>query len=78
MIPQSKGPIFKKVLPDTVKLPISATSEKWQVGMRVNRSQVAYLAIVSVGGKRKVEYELGNIIAQMFPGFVMREDEFIN
>lgn len=78
VIPQSKGPIFKKVLPDTVKLPISATSEKWRVGMRVNRSQVAYLAIVSVGGKRKVEYELGNIIAQMFPGFVMREDEFIN
>ncbi|AMW30754.1 Hsp70 family protein [Arthrospira platensis] len=74
VVPQSKGQIFKKVLPDTVKLPRNVASEKWRVGMRVNRSQVAYLAIVSVGGKRKVEYELGNIIAQMFPGFVIRED----
>lgn len=74
VVPQSKGQIFKKVLPDTVKLPRNATSERWRVGMRVNRSQVAYLAIVSETGDSQIEYELGNIIAQMFPGFVIRED----
>ncbi|MEB3883896.1 Hsp70 family protein [Lyngbya sp. CCY1209] len=73
--PQSRGKLFKQVLPDIVKLPKTATSEKWRVGMRVNRSQVAYLAIASEEGNKAIEYELGNIIAKMFPGFVMIEED---
>ncbi|MBO3460159.1 Hsp70 family protein [Aetokthonos hydrillicola Thurmond2011] len=72
--PRSKGRKFKEVLPDMVKLPSYSPSNRWRVGMRVNRSQVAYLVIEEVHGNPKVEYELGNIIAKMFPGFFLFED----
>lgn len=71
--PQSKGRIFKEVLPDMVKLPSYSPVDQWRVGMRVNRSQVTYLVIEDIRGKKQVEYELGNVIANMFPGFVLIE-----
>lgn len=72
--PQSKGRIFKELLPDMVKLPSYSPNNQWRVGMRVNRSQVAYLVIEEIHDKKGVEYELGNVIAKMFPGFVLYED----
>ncbi len=72
--PQSKGRIFKEVLPDMVKLPSYSPEDKWRVGMKVDRSQVAYLVIEEVSSKKRVEYELGNVIAKMFPGFVLLEN----
>lgn len=56
-----------------VKLPSYSPVDQWRVGMRVNRSQVTYLVIEDVRGKKQVEYELGNVIANMFPGFVLIE-----
>lgn len=73
--PQSKGNFFKELLPDTVKLPDFSEHDQWRIGIRVNRSQVAYLVIEEARGKKRVEYELGNVIIKMFPGgFVLFED----
>lgn len=72
--PQSKGRVFKQVLPEIVKLPSYSPIDQWRVGMRVDRSQVTYLVIKDVRGVKQVEYELGNVIAKMFPGFVMIEN----
>ena len=72
--PQSKGRIFKEVLPEMVKLPSYSPDDRWRVGMKVDRSQVAYLVIEEFRGNKRVEYELGNVIAKMFPGFVLIED----
>lgn len=71
--PQSKGMTFKELLPDIVKLPSYSPNDQWRVGMRVDRSQIAYLVIEEVQGQKRVEYELGNVIANMFPGFVLIE-----
>jgi molecular chaperone DnaK len=76
--PQSRGKIFKEHLPNTVKLPQPSTDDKWRVGMRVNRSQVAYLVIEAVGKDKRTEYELGNVIAKMFPGFILFEEDDVN
>jgi len=71
--PQSKGTRFKDMLPDIIKLPSSSPNDQWRVGMRVDRSQICYLVIADMLGKKRVEYELGNAIAKMFPGFVLIE-----
>ncbi len=71
--PQSKGNRFKEMLPDLVKLPSHDPNDPWRVGMRVDRSQISYLVISDLLGKKRVEYELGNAIAKMFPGFVLIE-----
>ena len=71
--PQSKGIRFKEMLPDIVKLPSYDPNDGWRVGMRVDRSQISYLVISDIPGEKRVEYELGNAIAKMFPGFVLIE-----
>lgn len=71
--PQSKGTRFKEMLPDIVKLPSRDPNARWRVGMRVDRSQISYLVISDIPGEKRVEYELGNAIAKMFPGFVLIE-----
>ena len=76
--PQSRGKIFKEHLPNTVKLPLPSTDDQWRVGMRVNRSQVAYLVIEAIGKDKRTEYELGNVIAKMFPGFILFEEDDVN
>ncbi len=42
--------------------------------MKVNRSQIAYLVIEQVNTRKSVEYELGNMIAKLFPGYVFFEE----
>lgn len=71
--PQSKGIRFQELLPEMVKLPSYESDDQWRVGMRVDRSQIAYLVIEEIQGEKRVEYELGNAIANMFPGFVLIE-----
>ncbi|WP_159790301.1 Hsp70 family protein [Sodalinema gerasimenkoae] len=71
--PKSRGTPLKLELKDTVKLPQASSEDKWRVGMRVNRSHIAYLVVESVCGRKRGEYELGNIIAQLFPSFVLFE-----
>ena len=72
--PQSRGKRYKKSLSEPVKLPKYSQAARYRVGMRVNHSQVAYLVIEEVTSLERVEYELGNIISKMFPGFVLSED----
>jgi molecular chaperone DnaK len=71
--PNSQGTILKQDLNDSVQLPQASPEDKWRVGMRVNRSQIAYLVVESLCGRKHQEYELGNIIAKVFPGFVLFE-----
>ncbi|QIZ73144.1 Hsp70 family protein [Oxynema aestuarii] len=71
--PQGKGVLVEESLPEMVKLPSYSPEDKWRVGMRVDRSQIAYLTIEEVRGEKRVEYELGNVLAKMFPGFVLIE-----
>jgi molecular chaperone DnaK len=72
--PQSKGIRLKESLPDMVKLPSYESHDSWRVGMRVDRSQIAYLVIEDIPGEKRIEYELGNAIAKMFPGFVLIDE----
>jgi molecular chaperone DnaK len=69
--PQSQGTRFQESIPDTVKLPSYESDDLWRVGMRVDRSQIGYLVIEDLQGKKRVEYELGNAIANMFPGCIL-------
>ncbi|MGB8690880.1 MAG: Hsp70 family protein, partial [Microcoleus sp.] len=73
----SKGKKYQELMPQKIELPNYYTNAKYRVGMKVDRSQIAYLAIEEVTARKLVEYELGNILAKMFPGFVFfDEDEF--
>ncbi|NEP83628.1 MAG: Hsp70 family protein [Okeania sp. SIO3B3] len=72
---QSKGVKHQNSLADMVELPNYSPSAKYRVGMKVDRSQIAYLVIESQCGASKIEYELGNIISKMFPGHILRPDE---
>ena len=73
--PLSRGKRRKMNTPDRITLPNYSQQAKYWVGMRVNRSQVAYLVIEEVRSKKRVEYELGNIIGEMLPGFVLPKEE---
>jgi molecular chaperone DnaK len=42
--------------------------------MSVDRSQVAYLIIEEIHSKERIKYELGDLIAEMFPGFILRDN----
>ncbi|MBO3460160.1 Hsp70 family protein [Aetokthonos hydrillicola Thurmond2011] len=72
--PQSKGKRCKQRLSEVIQLPNFFSSARYRVGMRVNRSQVSYLVIEEVSSKERVEYELGNLLAKIFPSFVLSED----
>ncbi|TVQ45036.1 MAG: Hsp70 family protein [Gloeocapsa sp. DLM2.Bin57] len=71
--PQSQGKKFKYTLPDQIQLPCYSSRAKWRVGMRVDRSQLAYLIVEEVFQKQQVEYPLGNLTATLFPTFVLLE-----
>jgi molecular chaperone DnaK len=73
--PRGSGRKIKDTLPDMVKLPGSwSESHQWRIGMRVNRSQIAYLVVEEMNNKHlRAEYELGNVLAKMFSGFVLIE-----
>jgi molecular chaperone DnaK len=58
-----------------IELPNYSPNTKYRVGMKVDRSHIAYLVIESQGGESKIEYELGEIISKMFPGYILKPDE---
>ncbi len=61
-------------LPEGLALPNThLPNNSWRVGMRINRSKVVYLVFEDTIHKERLEYELGDIIRQMF-GTLMVED----
>ncbi len=70
----SKGNKHQESLPDMIELPNYSTNAKYHVGMKVDRSQIAYLLIQEARGGKVVEYQLGNVISKMFPGYVLLEN----
>jgi molecular chaperone DnaK len=75
---QSKGAKHQESLPDMVELPNYSPNAKYRVGMKVDRSQIAYLVIEAEGGINRTEYELGDIISKMFPGYVLKPETDLN
>lgn len=68
--PESKGRIVKQKLPESlkIKLPnVGLPGNQWKLGMRINRSKVVYLIFEDMRGEA-LEYELGDILRQMFGG----------
>jgi len=77
--PDSKGfPIQKKLSPELgIKLPgAHLPTNMWRVGMRVNRSKVVYL-VFEDKEKQLIEYELGDLLRQMFGGVEIVDREAI-
>lgn len=65
VIPQSTGQ--RCSLQEFIDLPSHSQESEYRVGMRVDRSQIAYLVIREINSNSTVEYELGNIISKLFP-----------
>jgi molecular chaperone DnaK len=72
IMPESKGERY--TIEQVIDLPNYSPEAKYRVGMRVNRSQIAYLIIEEVDSSIRVEYELGNIITKIFPDGYIREE----
>lgn len=70
----SRGKKHHKQESDVIKIP-DYCGGKCRIGMRVDRSQIAYLVIEQVNTRSLMQYELGNMIAKLFPGFVFFEEE---
>lgn len=71
--PLTRGKKYRKEMEETITLPNHSSQAKYQVGMRVDSSQIAYLVVKEINTKKIAEYKLGNIIAQAFPTFVITE-----
>lgn len=69
---QSQGVKHQNTLPDMVELPNFSAHTEYRVGMKVDRSQIAYLVIE--GGGIRSEKKLGNIISEMFPGYILKPE----
>jgi len=73
----SKGyPVVKK-LPENldITLPnVGILGNQWKVGMRINKSKVVYLVFEDMM-KKRVEYELGDILRQMLGGLEVLGEE---
>lgn len=67
----SKGTKHQESLPDIIELPNYSNQAKYRVGMKVDRSQIAYLILQETQGGKIIEYQLGNVISKMFPGYVL-------
>jgi molecular chaperone DnaK len=70
---RSQGKKNQKSLPNIIELPNYSPSAKYRVGMKVDRSHIAYLVIQETRMGKLIEYKLGNIIANMFPGYILDE-----
>ncbi|MFB2973243.1 Hsp70 family protein [Aerosakkonema sp. BLCC-F183] len=70
----SQGIKHQESLPDMIELPNYSPQAKYRVGMKVDRSQIAYLVIEEIGSSNPIEYKLGNVISKMFPGHVLVEE----
>jgi molecular chaperone DnaK len=69
---QAKPHIRK--LPEGLELPnANLPNNSWRVGMRINKSKVVYLIFEDTIHKKQTEYELGDIIRQMFGTLMVEE-----
>jgi len=65
---------YVQKLPDSFELPhAELPNNSWRVGMRINKSKVVYLIFEDTTYKTQKEYELGDIIRQMFGTLVVEE-----
>lgn len=72
--PQSLGNKYKKTIQEPLELPNFSAGATYKLGMRVDKSQVAYLVIQEQQSQDRAEYELGDIIQKIFPtGFIIDE-----
>lgn len=69
----SKGIKHQQSWPDMIELPSYSPNAKYRVGMKVDRSHIAYLVIQETRTNKLIEYQLGDIIANMFPGYILDE-----
>jgi molecular chaperone DnaK len=67
----SQGIKHQQPLPDRLEIPNHLPNKTYRIGMKVDRSQIAYLVLEETSTSKRVEYELGNVIAKMFPGYVL-------
>ncbi|HAZ48839.1 MAG TPA: Hsp70 family protein [Cyanobacteria bacterium UBA11369] len=72
----SKGTKHQESMPDMIELPNYSPQAKYRVGMKVDRSQIAYLVIEEVRAGKPIEYKLGNVISKMFPGYILIENSY--
>ena len=68
--PNSQGNIYEENTRDSIVLPNHSSKALYQVGMQVSSSQIAYLIIKEINSDKEVKYELGNVIATLFPTFL--------
>lgn len=67
----SKGKKHQHTLPDMIELPCCSSDTKYKIGMKVDRSQIAYLVLEELRSGNRLEYPLGNVVSEMFPGHVL-------
>jgi molecular chaperone DnaK len=67
----SKGKKHQQPLPDMIELPYCSSDAKYRIGMKVDRSQIAYLVLEELKTGKQLEYQLGNVVSEMFPGHVL-------
>jgi len=70
----SKGKKHQESMPDMIELPNYSPQAKYRIGMKVDRSQIAYLVIKQVSTGKVIEHKLGNLISKMFPGYVFIDE----
>ena len=54
-----------------IELPCCSSDTKYKIGMKVDRSQIAYLVLEELRSGNRLEYPLGNVVSEMFPGHVL-------
>jgi hypothetical protein len=76
--PESRNRIVKERLPESLNITLpnaGVPGNQWKIGMWINRSKVVYLVFEDSQGAR-AEYELGDILRQMFGGLeILAEGE---
>lgn len=75
----SRGSVIKKKLPKSlnIRLPDPGIPgyKQYKIGMRVNKSKLVYLVFENRLGEKSEEYELGDILRQMFGGLEIIQAE---
>ena len=77
--PGSGDNIAEKEIPRTldINLPNFKLENRWQVGMKLDDSQIAYIVFKDeIDNKESPPYELGNILTEMFglDGLILTKD----
>ena len=65
VIPHGEGQRYS--LEEAIELPNYSEDSIYRVGMKVDRSLIAYLVIEEANSQALVEYELGSIFSRIFP-----------